>query len=144
MCENHIFAMTSSSPGASSKSRSPPTLSHLRLLVTPGFGALSQTRLFRNLLIKADLPTLGKPMTAALTGRGCSPLALRLSLMLLLSNSAALVTCMIYVWYTYGICTVYAWYMQSCNDKPEQYATTAVGMMMGAVLHASSHCMSRV
>ena len=61
--------------------------------MTPGFGALSQTRLLRNLLIKADLPTLGKPMTAALTGRGWSPLALRLSLMLLLSDSAAFVTC---------------------------------------------------
>ena len=72
--------------------------------MTPGFGALSQTRLFKNLLIKADLPTLGKPMTAALTGRGCSPLALRLSLMLLLSDRAALVTCMVGLQYLNGAC----------------------------------------
>ena len=32
-------------------------------------------------------------MTAALTGRGCKPLALRLSLIALLNDKAALVTC---------------------------------------------------
>lgn len=83
----------SSVPGASSRSKSPPTLIHLNDLVTPTTGALSTSRFPSRRLIRADLPTFGKPMTHALTGRDCNPRAFRLSLMALLRDCAALLTC---------------------------------------------------
>ena len=60
-------------PGASSNSNSLEIRTHLSCLVTPGRAALSTTRRFTNRLIKADLPTLGKPITTARTGRGNIP-----------------------------------------------------------------------
>lgn len=43
--------------------------------------------------MSADLPTLGKPITTALTGRGFSPLLLRLALISALASIAAFFTC---------------------------------------------------
>ena len=48
----------------------PPSLTHRSILVTPGRGADSHTRLDVSLLMRADLPTLGNPRTAARTARG--------------------------------------------------------------------------
>ena len=44
--------------------------------------------------MSADLPTLGKPMTTALTGRGLRPLFLRLALISALASIAAFFTWM--------------------------------------------------
>ena len=43
--------------------------------------------------MSADLPTLGKPITTALTGRGFSPLFFRLALISALASIAAFLTC---------------------------------------------------
>ncbi len=43
--------------------------------------------------MSADLPTLGKPITTARTGRGMSPLLRRFALIATLTSSAALRTC---------------------------------------------------
>ena len=43
--------------------------------------------------MSADLPTLGKPITTALTGRGFRPLFLRLALISALASMAAFFTC---------------------------------------------------
>ena len=42
--------------------------------------------------MSADLPTLGKPITTALTGRGFRPLFLRLALISALASMAAFFT----------------------------------------------------
>mmetsp|Transcript_6704 Transcript_6704/g.10292 ORF Transcript_6704/g.10292 Transcript_6704/m.10292 type:complete len:303 (+) Transcript_6704:975-1883(+) len=77
-----------STPGESRRSRSPPMRTQRRLRVTPGRGALAHALVLVRRLMSADLPTLGYPMTAVRTGRGCSPLARRLSLTSLLTSSA--------------------------------------------------------
>lgn len=79
-------------PGASSKSKSPPTLIHFRLLVTPGLGALSHALFFKSLLIRALFPMLGNPITQALTGRPFKPLAFLFALISELNWLAAFAT----------------------------------------------------
>ena len=58
--------------------------------MTPARLALSTTRLFSSRLIKADLPTLGKPITTARTGRGSIPRSFRFWLMAIPASCAAL------------------------------------------------------
>ena len=50
-----------------------PRRTQRRLRVTPALRALSTTFLRTNRLIKADLPTLGKPSIKARTGLGSMP-----------------------------------------------------------------------
>ena len=52
----------------------PPNLTHWRDLVTPAKFLLAASLFPSSLFISADLPTLGKPMMAALTARGWIPL----------------------------------------------------------------------
>lgn len=80
-------------PGESNKSMSPPIRSHLRSRVTPGLGALSHKRLLSSLFMRADLPTLGKPMTQARTGRAFKPRSFRRRFMSRPSSLAAFITC---------------------------------------------------
>lgn len=81
-----------SSPGLSRSSSSLSTRTHLRLRVTPGLGALLHVLRPRKRLIRADLPTLGKPTTAARTARGCRLRAVRRALIAVLSFSASRTT----------------------------------------------------
>jgi hypothetical protein len=52
----------------------PPNLTHINCLVTPGRFLDLAIFLPNNLLIIADLPTLGNPITAARTALGCIPI----------------------------------------------------------------------
>ena len=66
-----------STPGASSRSRSWPSRTQRKVRVTPARRALSTTFWRTSRLIRADLPTLGKPSIKARTGRGFIPRPLR-------------------------------------------------------------------
>ena len=72
-----------STPGASSSISAPsaPMLTHCRWRVTPGRWAEMHCARPSSRLMSALLPTLGKPTTAARTGRGRSPFSSRRALM---------------------------------------------------------------
>ena len=69
-----------STPGASSRSSTWPRRTQRRLRVTPARRALSTTFWRTRRLIRADLPTFGKPSTRARTARGRMPRLRRRSL----------------------------------------------------------------
>ena len=83
-----------STPGASSRSRSWPSRTQRRLRVTPARRALSTTFWRTNRLIRADLPTLGKPSIRARTGRGFMPLPARRALRASPARIAACCSCL--------------------------------------------------
>lgn len=66
---------------------------YVRHGATGELGAWGDEDLLRRRLMRADLPTLGNPMTTARTGRGLSPRFRRLALISVLNASAALRTC---------------------------------------------------
>ena len=82
-----------STPGASSRSRSWPRRTQRKVRVTPARRALSTTFWRTSRLIRADLPTLGKPSIKARTGRGFIPRPRRRSLRALPARMAACWSC---------------------------------------------------
>ena len=80
-------------PGASSRSRSWPRRTQRRLRVTPARRALSTTLRRTSRLIRADLPTLGKPNIRARTGRGFMPRPARRALSCSPARIAAVCSC---------------------------------------------------
>ena len=82
-----------STPGASRRSRSCPRRTQRRVRVTPARRALATTFCRTRRLIRADLPTLGKPRVSARTGLGRMPRLRRRSLSWSPARIAACCTC---------------------------------------------------